>query len=290
MATSVQATLPPPLSSRARPALPAIAFLVLGAVLATFAFLFWKRQTPKTEGPAPSATATAHRILAQAFPSAGQPAVADTPPVPIGLEALLRDPEVAAQITGRVRSAVDSRYAGLFAKLNLDANQTDSLKELLVRRAGVALDLLATTTGQGISPRDNPEQFQQLVSQAQTQADASISTLLGETGYQTYLAYNATLPQHAVIDQLGQQLASGAFPLSGTQADMLLPIVTETAPPSSVADPMMLILGGNLLSPPAQITDETIQRAQGVLTPEQLQVLRQIQSQQQASPPPAPGG
>lgn len=264
--------------------------MALCAVLATVAFLFWKHSAPKTSGPAPSPAATVHRILAQGFPAAGQPAVADTPPVPIGLEALLRDPEVAAQITGRVRAAVESRYAGLFAKLNLDATQTDSLKELLARRAGVALDLLAATTGQGVSPRDNPEQFQQLVSQAQAQADASISALLGETGYQTYLAYNATLPQHAVIDQLTQQLASGAFPLSGNQADMLLPIVTETAPPGPTADPMMLILGGNLLSPPAQITDETIQHAQNILTPEQLQVLRQIQSQQQASPPPVPGG
>ena len=285
MASSVQSARPPPVIPAARPAMPAVLLFAVIAAVATGAFFFWKKSPPKTVNQAPV-------MVARRIPTAGSAGsgstVADVP-APVGLDAFVSNPDVSAQISARVRVAVDSRYGGLFGKLNLDSTQTESLKDLLTRKATVATDLLAAATGQGVNPRDNPEQFQQLVSQAQAQVDTSITALLGDAGYQIYTAYSGTLPQHAVIDQLSQQLGGGRSPLAGSQAEMLLPILTETAGPPPATDPMMLMMGGTLMSPPTQITDETIQRAQSILTPEQLQVLRQIQTQQQSGPAPAGG-
>jgi len=109
---------------------------------------------------------------------------------------LLNNPQVQQLADGMARSAVANAYAGLFQQLNLNQEQSDALSSLLAQRALVGGDVLRNAMAQGLDPAANAAQLRQQVSQAQGQVDQSIHTMLGDSGYQQYQAYNSNLSQN----------------------------------------------------------------------------------------------
>jgi len=78
------------------------------------------------------------------------------------------------------------------------------------------------------------------------------------------------------VNQLQQDLSYTETPLTSAQAEQMAQLLAQTAPTGSDTPP-----SGNR-NPGSVITDETLSRAQGVLSPAQLQALQEIQQQQQA--------
>jgi hypothetical protein len=194
------------------------------------------------------------------------------------------DPEVRRLMDIQQKASLGRRYAAFFRTLNLPPDQLDHLKDLLLEKQSVQLDVLMAASQQGINPMQNPDEFKKMVSDNQAEVDAKIQADLGDGQYAQFQNYQNTQAQRGVVNQLRSDLSFTDAPLSGPQADQLVQIMAQTAPAKTSANG----LGGGADAPggggpSSVITDATIALSQSVLAPGQVDALRQIQQQQQAS-------
>ena len=143
---------------------------------------------------------------------------------------------------------------------------------------------------QGLTPRTDPDEFQQAIAQAQAAVDSQIQAELGAAGFAQYQQYQQTLPQRNTANQLQQSLSYTSTPLSDDQANQLIQILAQTAPADSGSGGNrngFFFAAGNVnimagAGGAGQITDQAISQAQTVLSAPQVQALQQLQQQQQA--------
>ena len=196
---------------------------------------------------------------------------------------LMANPDFAKAITLQQRAALDERYANLFKALQLPPAELEKFKTLLVERQTARMDVMASARDQGLNPKGNREDLQKLTLQAQAEVDASIKAELGDSVYSRYKKYDATLPQRNQVNQLDQRLSYSGSPLTQGQAEFLVTALTPTASSTSPTTPPTGDSNrweGNRNT--VIISDAVIQQAQSVLTVEQLEALKQIQTEQQA--------
>jgi hypothetical protein len=148
----------------------------------------------------------------------------------------------------------------------------------------------------------NPQVFNKLIQDTQSELDEKIKSLLSPGSYAQYQDYLQTEPQRAVVSQLQQALSYSDSQISPAQADQLVQILADTAANrtgggiasySVVSGPgvtTVMATGAFPSSGPGPsswgatpITDEAIARAQSVLSAPQVQALQEIQQQQQAA-------
>lgn len=180
------------------------------------------------------------------------------PPPRGSFTALLSNPEFAQAMAVRQRASLDRRYAGLFAQLNLPPAELEKLKDLLVDRSAAPMDVRAAAQGQDLS-RD---QLSQLTQEAREEVEQSIQALLGDAQYEQYQSYVSSGPQRQLVEQVGARF-SYIEPMSAEQSNALTQALVAS--------------GGT------RITDEVISQMRGVMSPAQMESLRQMQSEQQAS-------
>jgi hypothetical protein len=143
---------------------------------------------------------------------------------------LMAKPEVQAMLNQQQQSALDGRYAALFKNLNLPSEQVDRLKTLLAERATTVMDVMSAARDQGIDPRQNPDAFRKLVSDAQDAINTSIKGLIGDSGFAQLTSYEQTLPQRNVVNQLEQRLSYTSTPLTPAQSEQLVQILAKNSP------------------------------------------------------------
>jgi hypothetical protein len=179
------------------------------------------------------------------------------------------------------------------------------LTQLLAERQSAIQDVFMAARDQGINPRDDPDGFHQLVTDAEAPINDSIKSLLGDTGYSQLNNYEQTMPQRNVVNTLQQRLSYTDSPLSSSQADQLVQILAANAPPRAnngsngmqyfgnetrmLMGPGGVMMGGGggmggLVGPgSAPITSGAVNQASTVLTQPQLSTLQQMQQQQQTA-------
>jgi len=207
--------------------------------------------------------------------------------------AALESPEAQRLLALQHKGRLDGNYAALFRRLNLSPEQLDHFKSLLVEKRTAMSDVMAAARSQGLTGRENRDEIRALVEATQAEIEDSIRALLGESGYQEYRQYEHTQPQRAIAEQLATRVSylPGAQ-LTPQQADQLVQILATNTPPrpqnnGATVFPAINIAGTN---PPGgisggfntTITDEAIQQAATVLSPAQLDALKQLQAEQQA--------
>lgn len=219
-----------------------------------------------------------------------------------GFASMMDRPEMARLMAIQQKAQVDARYAALFKKLGLSPEKLAQLKALLGDKLSVPVDVLAAASQQGVNPMQNPQDFRQLVQNAQAEIDDKIKTLLDPAAYTQYQNYVQTEPQRAVVNQLQQTLSYTDAALSAAQTDQLVQILANTSPQSgektmgpiatySVSRPGAGVAVAVGVPPPegmagfggSPITDAAVSQAQTILTPTQVQALQEIQQQQQAA-------
>lgn len=209
---------------------------------------------------------------------------------------LMQNPEFARALVTQQKSALDQRYADLFRRLNLAPDQVDRLKDLLIERQSAAADVMAAARAQGVDGRENRDELRQLIQSTQAETEQAIKAFLGNSGYNEYQTYEQTQPQRALVNQLETKLSYSGAPLQAAQMDQLVQILAETSPQQAGGRGQWAMnfvaagrgfdgggpmpIGGG--SGGVQITDDSIARAQGVLSQNQLQALEQMQAEQQA--------
>ncbi len=235
-------------------------------------------------------SATAARAAAKVAPEIEPPPVIEDPNSqqrPRGgtranFAALSGNPEFAKAMNLQQRAALDSRYAALFKQLNLSPAELEKFKGLLVERQSSRMDVMAAARESGLNPRDNRDEINKLITEAQAEVDANLKATLGDTKFNQYQSYDATQSQRSVVGQLDQRLSYSATPLNSTQSDFLINALATGAPTPTdqqpAGGPGNWGGGGNRTT----ITDAVIQQAQSVLTPDQVAALKQLQEEQKA--------
>lgn len=181
---------------------------------------------------------------------------------------LMKDPDFAAAWKLEQEARIDQRYGALFSQLNLPPEQRAALRELLAERENAGRDVFASALAQGLNPREARDQLRALSEEMRAEVDATINSTLGTHVLDAITRYNDSTPQRNVVETVSQRLLPAGVPLNSSQSTALTQIISETGQQAG---------RGNVL-----ITDATISRAQGVLMPAQVDMLRSIQAEQQA--------
>lgn len=213
---------------------------------------------------------------------------------PAAAMAMLDNPAMQKVMAGSIKRSLDQRYATLFRKLKLSPADLDKFKDLLVEKQMSGLDVMRAAQSQGLNPATNPTEFSALMAKAEGEANDSIHTLLGDQSFGQFQDYSQNIGSYGLLDQIEQRLSYTNVPLESSQSEALLRVLSTTAKApampgasnggSAMASLMQSFGSANpmlaALTQP-RITDQTIESAQGVLNPAQIEVLKQIQTEQQ---------
>lgn len=214
------------------------------------------------------------------------------PPGASALARLLDNPEFVRALELHRQATLDTRFAGLFRRLDLGAGELAAFKHLLAEKENVALDVIAVNDSLpgGALPT---AALNAGVTAARSQVEEAIRSSLGNERYALYHEYEQTLPQRAIVAQLEQRLSYSGAPLTVAQADSLMQVLVAHAPPltpDSVPAAMVVSTGTptavpliQMNAPAARVTEAVLTESQTVLAPPQLAALRDIQAEQVAS-------
>ncbi|MDB6095374.1 MAG: hypothetical protein JWM32_2936, partial [Verrucomicrobia bacterium] len=205
---------------------------------------------------------------------------------------LLEQPEFRSLLKTYQVGALDARFAGLFRKLNLDANELAAFKGLLSEKENAEFEVVVVNDANPVNPL-SPEEVASSVRAVRSELEGAIMSSLGADRYATYRDYEQTLPQRATVAQLEQRLSYSATPLSVAQSESLVKIMAVHAPASEavLVSPGAMPAGEGGASPvvrqasggAAVVTDEAVTEARAVLSPGQVAAFRQIQVEQQSA-------
>ena len=204
--------------------------------------------------------------------------------------AALDNPAIQKVMVATMKSSLDQRYGGLFRQLKLSPAELEKFKDLLTERQMSSLDVMRVAQQQGINPGTNGADLAKLMGKAQSDVDDSIRGLIGDQRFQQYQDFNQNIASYTLLDTIERRLSYTNAPLQPSQSDSLLRVLVETSQPTpgvpaalngfvqSMAGTSPLVAA--MTSRP--LSNDTIARAQTVLTPAQAEVLTQIQAEQQS--------
>lgn len=195
--------------------------------------------------------------------------------------ALLDNPEAQRLLALQQRGALDQRYAALFKQLNLSPAQLEQLKTLMVEKRTAIGDVVGAARSEGLTGRENRDEIQKLIQQAQGEVDGQIRSLIGENKFSQLQAFEQTQPQRNVVGQLEQRLSYSSTPLTSYQSEQLVQVLAASSASSAASGGTT---GGTQRrgNNNAPLTDQAIQQASTVLNQAQVQTLQQIQQEQLA--------
>jgi RNA polymerase sigma factor (sigma-70 family) len=186
-----------------------------------------------------------------------------------------------------VRAGLDERYGRLFRHFKLAPAELEKFRALLTERQLSSFDAVTAAQSQGVNLSANPGELKNVMERVRADVDESIRAFLGDQRYQQYQEFNRNAPSHALLDVIERQLSYTDTPLHASQSDSLLRVLIEGAaatptPPSSVPGPLGGFVEAFSGGGRAPLSDESIARAQTILTPAQIEIVRQIQSEQRS--------
>ena len=111
-----------------------------------------------------------------------------------------------------------------------------------------------------------------MMSTSDTTLDARVLQQFGDVVYTQYKQDQQTFPQRVTVDQFDQTLRAAGSGLSDEQANQLVLILAHTGIPGAKSDT-------------SRISQDALNAAAAVLTPEQLLALQQFQAAQVPAQP-----
>lgn len=206
-----------------------------------------------------------------------------------GMADLSSDPEIGPLMLKQRQRAVATRYAALLARLGLAPDQAAKLEALLAEKQ------ISHGEAQGLARRQGlgRDEAQGLARQSDDESDAAIKALLGDGAFAQLQEFDRTTAQRATVTTLATQLNYAGAPLPAAQQERLIQILA--ANPSSTdgsgepgfgpAGMPWAVFGRGASSADIQasLADKAtrdvvvLQQAGAILTPVQLDALRQAQ-------------
>lgn len=198
---------------------------------------------------------------------------------------LMTDPEFVRLLSVQHRAALDTRYAALFKQLGLSPAQIEQFKTLLVEKQSASEDVFNVGRAQGMDFKAERHTLLDLVAATRREVDAAILQTFGQAAYRTYQEYEQTIPYRNAVDTLETRLSYSPSPLTDAQYNQMLRILSDTASERDKQYAARYLTNGNLRPSDNRIrlTDATLNRAQGILTPDQQSALFALQEEQQSA-------
>ena len=218
-----------------------------------------------------------------------QAAQADKNPISAafkGVGEMMKNPDMKEFVKGQQKTVLsgmlDKTYAPLYSQLGLTAEQSASMKELVLNRslvdAGAAMEMMSGDV-------DSTNRAQ-IVEQAKIQKDAidiQIKQMLGDDNYKQYEDYQKTIPDRMTIGMFRDQQSAGSNPLSPDQETKLVQAMSDERQKFQFTTDFsdQTKMGGDLasnfteekmnqfLKEQEQLHQSYLSRAQGLLSPEQ---------------------
>lgn len=199
------------------------------------------------------------------------------------------DPEIAPLLLRQRQRQIANRYALVLSRLGLTPEQREKLQALLADKQISHFDAMGLARRQGLG-RD---EAMELAKQADTEADGSIRSLIGDTAFAQLQEFDRTYAQRSTVNTLATQLGYAGAPMSTTQQEQLIAVLAEhsvvDAPSDGPGGPwgglMRTTFGPN--AGPNEIRAffesktasdaEALQQASAFLNPTQLDAVRQAQ-------------
>lgn len=192
-------------------------------------------------------------------------------------------------MTASIRTGLDQRYGRLFRRLSLTPADLERFRDLLTERELSPFEAMAVAQAHGIKPFNNPEEFAAVIAKVRSDVDQNIRAFLGDARFSVFQDHNAHAPAYFLFDVIEGRLGNTSAPLQESQTEPLLRILDAAV--SVPADPAFAngpFAWATMMSndPSAAalargpISDDTLARAQLVLSPPQIEVLRRIQAEQ----------
>ena len=201
---------------------------------------------------------------------------------------LIRDhPEMAEIFRSQVRRNVQQQYGSILGSLSLPPEQNAKLKDLLVEMTMSPIDAAGAATQLGVA-QDAPE-MQKAQSQARREVEKEITALVGADTAAMFNGGSAYMLQTGV-----GEMAEAGHALSAEQMRTVAQVAADARNPQK--NPAARDQGAYEADPETGLTpieQGVLQRASGVLSPEQLGILKSTwvqQHQQQAIMKQATGG
>jgi len=217
---------------------------------------------------------------------------------------LLNDPEIAPLLASQRRRAIETRYAALFTQLGLPPDQLEKLKNLLADKQLSRTEAQALARSQGLGRGEQ----RGLTTQADAEANTQIAGLLGDARFAQLQNYDRTYAQRTTVNDLALRLGMSGTPLPSAQGEQLVQILAANAAPTPADQPapgdfgppgpggrggfdptaVGIFFGRDTTDAAVQAAladkatrDATaLQQAAAILTPAQLDSLRQMQQEQ----------
>jgi hypothetical protein len=178
----------------------------------------------------------------------------------------LDDPEVRRLMDLQRLANLNRQYGQFFKDARLTPQQIAQFQQLMLERQRAETDVLIAASQQGINPMSDPQEFRQMVRNAQADVDKQIQGALGTDTFGQFHSYQQTANQRGVVNQLQQDLSYSDSPLTDAQKEQMNRVLAQTNQ------------GGG-----AAVNAKTIAAAQGVLSQGQMQALQNIQQLQQVN-------
>lgn len=196
------------------------------------------------------------------------PAVAVEPPAP-GQRAAssflewMEDPKVQLLFYASERAQLTQTYGPFFRAHGLSPAQIEKLSDLIIRSRQQTFDLSEISRTKGVSFSDPAMVAQRKQGEAEVQA--GLTEVLGESGYAELKDYARALDVHTFVGKVAGLAAVEGMPINREQADALVRVLANACPMYSLGGPANL----------SRIDWKAAEaQAQGILSPEQMKLLR----------------
>jgi hypothetical protein len=201
---------------------------------------------------------------------------------------MMDNPETRKFIRDQQRQMMDPLYGPLVKQMGLTPEEAEKFKDLLadnlMKGAGKASSLFS-----GLSSTNRTEVLNTLAAERKS-FDEQLKASLGDTRYAQYQDYQQTVGERAQLNQFRQQTAGGGNALTDPQTEQLLVFMKEekqavaaaTGPPLPGTEPGQADLQAMFSEDQAErflqtqgiVNGRVYERAQAMLAPDQLQMMR----------------
>ena len=176
------------------------------------------------------------------------------------------------------KQMLNMMYDPLFKELNLSPEETEELTALMLDNQMNAVEK-GTAFLEGSS--EEKSEMQKILAEDKKQFEAQLKDLLGDDRYAQYEDFNKELPDRMALTQLKSQF--GDHPLSEAQSADLLMVMKEerqratesgkATPPTDFSAVLSEDSINKYFADQEEINSHVIERASGILSPEQIEVL-----------------
>lgn len=194
------------------------------------------------------------------------------------------DAEFRSVVIAQAKGRLGLFYGSLFKSLGLPETQLESLKNLLVEKELLRLDIAEAQQAVGLPVRENRGLLHDGVDQGQQKVDAEIKAVLGETEYNQYLQYREDLVPWTAVNAVAQKLQATAALLTDEQAKRLLVLLRGSLRKIQSPYTFDIGFGSGVFSAHigSALTEQVFQRAGEFLIEPQVEALRRLQKHRDA--------